>query len=145
MRWQKTENGWKQTEAPPPEQKNKPEGAAPAPADQLKNPEAAAPDLVAVPTTGQLETTTHAPNGSLQLMSVSRCFESCLGMCRKPPHRPQTDSDRRATEEPAPEQKKPEAAAPNLAVRPAGKIEIATFSAPLEPPIMPPTQEQARV
>ena len=52
-RWQKTESGWKQTEAPVPEQK-KPEPAAPAPAVptavQLERTEAAAPNL-AVPTT----------------------------------------------------------------------------------------------
>ena len=70
---------------------------------------------------------------------MSRCFESCLGMSRTPPYRPQV------TEEPAPEQEKPEAAAPSLAVRTAGQIETTTPApdASLEPPIMPPTDEQA--
>ena len=53
-RWQKTESGWQQTEAPLPEQT--PEAAAPVlavpTAVQLEKPEAAAPTLV-VPTAGQ--------------------------------------------------------------------------------------------
>ena len=66
-RWQKTESGWQQTEAPLPEQK--PEAAAPVlavpTAVQLEKPEAAAPTLV-VPTAGQLETTNPALGAPLE-------------------------------------------------------------------------------
>jgi hypothetical protein len=46
---------------------------------------------------------------------------------------------------PMPEPKKPEAQAPAPAVPTAGQLEIATpaLGAPLEPPVMPPTEEQA--
>ena len=50
-----------------------------------------------------------------------------------------------ANEEPVLEQKNPELAAPNLAVPTAGQLETTTPApdAPIEPPVMPPTKEQA--
>ena len=55
--------------------------------------------------------------------------------------RQKTESGWKQTEAPVPEQKKPEPAAPNLAVPTA--TTTPARGAPTEPQVMPPTEEQA--
>ena len=65
--------------------------------------------------------------------------------CAYRPLAAQVEMEEPANEEPVLEQKNPELAAPNLAVPTAGQLETTTPApdAPIEPPVMPPTKEQA--
>ena len=99
-----------------------------------------------VPTAGQLETTTPAMPPTVEPAAAKRAGAQLERLAPPMSRWIQTESGWKKNEdELVPEPKKPEAQAPAPAVPTTGQIEIATPArgASPEPPVVPPTEEQA--